>query len=136
MNNLPDLSVLDSLSPEEKALAMEILKEYSESGESEILDNLKFRDYEEIPVDVDTFLDDPHYLGQGLWITDEFTGERRCTVFPYWREVLKKIFPDNTTTAVNTVVLAGAIGIGKTFAGVLIPMGRMPSSASMPLSYT
>lgn len=122
MKNLPDLSILDSLSPEERALAMEILKEYSQEGQSEILDDLRFGDYDEIPVDVDTFLDDPHYLGQGLWITDEFTGERRCTVFPYWREVLKKIFPDNTTTAVNTVILAGAIGIGKTFAGVLIQL--------------
>ena len=119
---IPDLSMLDELSPEERKLALEILNELSTSGQSEILDNLKFGDYEEIPVDVDTFLDDPHYLGQGLWITDEFTGERRCTVFPYWREVLKKIFPDNTTTAVNTVVLAGAIGIGKTFAGVLIQL--------------
>lgn len=122
MNNLPDLSVLDNLSPEERKLALEILKEYSQDGQSAILDDLKYSDFEEIPVDVDTFLDDPHYLGQGLWITDDYTGERRCTVFPYWREVLKKIFPDNTTTAVNTVVLAGAIGIGKTFAGVLIQL--------------
>lgn len=122
MNNLPDLSILDGLSSEERALALEILNELSQEGNSEILNDLRFGDYEEIPVDIDTFLDDPHYLGQGLWITDEFTGERRCTVFPYWREVLKKIFPDNTTTAVNTVILAGAIGIGKTFAGVLIQL--------------
>lgn len=122
MNNLPDLSALDSLSPEERKLALEILNELSESGESALFNDLKYSDFEEIPVDVDTFLDDPQYLGQGLWITDEFTGERRCTVFPYWREVLKKIFPDNTTTAVNTVILAGAIGIGKTFAGVLIQL--------------
>ena len=122
MNNLPDLSILDSLSPEERKLALEILKEYSQEGQSAILDDLKYSDFEEIPVDVDTFLDDPQYIGQGLWITDEFTGERRCTVFPYWREVLKKIFPDNTTTAVNTVILAGAIGIGKTFCGVLIQL--------------
>lgn len=122
MNNLPDLSVLNSLSPEERKLALEILNELSQEGKSEILNDLRFGDYDEIPVDIDTFLDDPHYLGQGLWITDEFTNERRCTVFPYWREVLKKIFPDNTTTAVNTVILAGAIGIGKTFAGVLIQL--------------
>ena len=32
MNNLPDLSILNRLSPEEKALALEILKEYSGLG--------------------------------------------------------------------------------------------------------
>lgn len=113
---------LAGLSKAEYDAAMQILGELANAGESTTLEDLKFGDYAEIPVDIDTFLDDPHYLGQGLWITDEFTGERRCTVFPYWREVLKKIFPDNITTAVNTVILAGAIGIGKTFAGVLIQL--------------
>ena len=122
MSNEISLEQLNSLSPEERTLALEILKEISQEGHSELLDDLKYSDYEEIPVDIDTFLDDPQYLGQGLWVTDEYTGDRRCTVFPYWREVLKKIFPDNTTTTVNTVILAGAIGIGKTFCGVLIQL--------------
>lgn len=113
---------LTGLNEAEYAAAMQILSELADDGKSTTLDDLKFGDYAEIPVDIDTFLDDPHYLGQGLWITDDYTGDRRCTVFPYWREVLKKIFPDNTTTTVNTVILAGAIGIGKTFCGVLIQL--------------
>ena len=56
MNNLPDLSALNNLSPEERALALEILKEYSQDGQSAILEDLKYSDYEEIPVDIITFL--------------------------------------------------------------------------------
>ena len=122
MNNLPDLSVLDGLSPEEKALAMEILKEYSESGESEILEDLKYSDFEEIPVDIMTFISDERYLGRGLYLVDPFTGERKCTVFPYWIETLKDIFPDNLTTKYNTIILTGSIGLGKSFCAVIIQL--------------
>lgn len=66
ISNELNLEQLNNLSPEERALALEILKEYSQEGFSSILEDLKYSDYEEIPVDVDTFLDDPHYLGQGL----------------------------------------------------------------------
>lgn len=83
MSNLPDLSALNSLSPEERALALEILKEYSQDGQSSILEDLKYSDYEEIPVSITEFISNDRYLGRGLYITDEFTGERRCTVFPY-----------------------------------------------------
>ena len=119
MNNLPDLSILNSLSPEERALALEILKEYSQDGQSAILEDLKYSDYEEIPVDIITFITEEKYLGRGLWIKDEFTGERKCTVFPYWIDVLKDIFPDNLTTKYNTVILTGSIGLGKSFIAVL-----------------
>lgn len=119
MNNLPDLSAINSLSPEERALALEILKEYSQEGQSAILEDLKYSDYEEIPVDIITFITEERYLGRGLWIKDEFTGERKCTVFPYWIEVLKDIFPDNISTKYNTIVLTGSIGLGKSFIAVL-----------------
>jgi hypothetical protein len=116
---MPDLSALNSLSPEERKLALEILKQYSQEGYSDILEDLKYSDYEEIPVDIMTFITEEQYLGRGLWITDEFTGERKCTVFPYWIEKLKEIFPDNTTTRYNTVILTGSIGLGKSFIAVI-----------------
>ena len=119
MNNLPDLSALNSLSPEERALALEILKEYSQDGQSAILEDLKYSDFEEVPVDIITFITEEKYLGRGLWIKDEFTGERKCTVFPYWIGVLQDIFPDNLTTKYNTVILTGSIGLGKSFIAVV-----------------
>ena len=119
MSNELNLDILNSLSPEERALALEILKEYSQDGQSTILEDLKYSDYEEIPVDIMTFISDERYLGRGLYIKDEFTGERKCTVFPYWLEKLQEIFPDNLTTRYNTIVLTGSIGLGKSFIAVV-----------------
>jgi hypothetical protein len=110
---------LAGLNDEERKLALEILKQYSEDGTSSLLDHLKYGDFEEVPVDIDTFLDDDRYLGKGLWEVDARSGTRRCTIFPYWRETLKQLFPDNLTTAYNTLILTGAIGIGKSFAAVI-----------------
>ena len=119
MSNEINLEQLNDLSPEERKLALEILREYAQEGQSAILEDLKYSDYEEIPVDIITFITEEQYLGRGLWIKDEFTGERKCTVFPYWIEVLKDIFPDNVSTKYNTIVLTGSIGLGKSFIAVL-----------------
>ena len=119
ISNEINLEQLNSLSPEERKLALEILREYAQEGQSAILDDLKYSDYEEIPCDIITFITEEQYLGRGLWIKDEFTGERKCTVFPYWIEKLKEIFPDNLTTKYNTIVLTGSIGLGKSFIAVI-----------------
>ena len=98
-------AALSGLTDIERAAAMQILGELANTGESATLDDLKYSDYEEIPCDIITFITEERYLGRGLWIKDEYTGERKCTVFPYWIEKLQDIFPDNLTTRYNTVVL-------------------------------
>ena len=122
ISNEINLDILNDLSPEERKLAIEILKEYSQEGHSEILEDLKYSDFEEIPVDIMTFISDDRYLGRGLYTVDEYTGERKCTVFPYWLEKLQEIFPDNLTTRYNTIILSGSIGLGKSFVAVLIQL--------------
>jgi hypothetical protein len=72
------LDALNSLSEEERALAIEILKEFSEQGASTLLEQIKYADFDEIPVDIYTFMHDKRYLGNAL--TDP---EGRFTVFPY-----------------------------------------------------
>lgn len=117
MTNTPQLNnneILNSLSPEEREIALRALQEMSTQGSSKTLDDLKYKDFEEVPVDVETFLWDRRYLGNGL-----IDADGRKTVFPYWVDMLKKIFPDNLTTAYNTLVLTGSIGIGKSFSAVL-----------------
>lgn len=111
MSDIQNLSLdaLNGLSEQEKKLALEILKQYSTNGESELLDELQNFDFEEVPVDISTFIHDKKYLGNGL-----YDQEGRFTLFPYWENKLKEVFPSNTTTAYNTIVLTGAIGIGKT----------------------
>ena len=113
-------SILDTLTPEEKELALSMLREFSTKGESELYNHLRYKDYAEIPVDIETFLTDKMYLGNGL-----VDAEGRVTVFPYWIKVLKKIFPNNIDTAYNTLILTGSIGIGKSFVAVLAELYLM-----------
>lgn len=111
-----DLSLfpeLSSLSDSEKKLFLNIIKEYQSKGQSKTFNNLRYQDYEEIPVDIDTFLDDPNYLGTGT------LSESKSTIFPYWRKTLRDVFPDNITTKYRTLVLSGGIGLGKSFVAVL-----------------
>lgn len=105
---------LKGLPEEERKVALEILKQYSESGKSELYDSLKYADYDEIPVDIHTFLHDKKYLGAALYDPDG-----RFTLFPYWETKLEEIFPDNITTKYNTIVLTGAIGLGKSTIAVI-----------------
>ena len=113
-NNL-DLTALDSLSPEERDYALQILSEYvTNDGASELLTNLEYADYEEIPVDIKTFLHDRKYLGNAL-----YNQEGKFTIFPYWEEKLKEIFPSPVDTAYNTIVFTGAIGLGKSTIAVI-----------------
>ena len=113
-NNLIDTK-LAGLSEQERQQALKILKDFY-AGSSKSLNELLYKDYEEIPVDIHTFLHDPKYLGKGL--TDE---EGRFTLFPYWENFLKEIYPDPLKPAIyNTVGLTGGIGLGKSTEAVII----------------
>jgi hypothetical protein len=70
--------VLKDLSEEERKIALDILKQFSVEGKSKTYEDILYQDYEEIPVDIETFMKDPQYLGSGL--TNE---EGKFTVFPY-----------------------------------------------------
>lgn len=67
--------------------------------------------YETIPVDIETFIDHPDYLGKCF--EDDEDGIR---FFPYWREFLKRVYPNSFVSENYLVVLRGAIGQGKTVA--------------------
>lgn len=105
--------LLSGLTEEERSLVLKTLSDLSK-GNSKGYEELIYEDYDEIPVDVETFLYDKNYLGNGL-----INAEGKFTVFPYWVETLKKIFPNNIDTAYNTLVLTGGIGLGKSFMAVL-----------------
>ena len=110
-----DFKELEGLSKEERELALKILSEYSITGSSSTYNELLVSDYEEIPVDIETFLHTPKYLGRGL-----VNEEGRFTVYRYWVDTLKKLFPDPLKPAqYNTLALTGAIGLGKSFVAVL-----------------
>lgn len=73
-----DLESFAALSEEERQVAVEILRQISKTGNSELLDVLKYADFEEVPVDIETFIHDRNYIGAGLYDSDG-----RFTVFPY-----------------------------------------------------
>ncbi len=111
-----NLEELNNLSEEEREVALQILKQYSETGNSNIYNQLLYEDYDEIPVTIEEFLHNPKYLGSGL--IDE---EGRYTLYPYWENLLKEIFPDPLQPAkYNTLALTGSIGIGKSTEAVII----------------
>ena len=109
-----NIDELNNLSEQEKQIVMNILEEYSKEGSSKTYDTLLQSDFDEIPVDIETFLHDKRYLGNAL-----YDAEGRFTLFPFWEEKLKQIFPTNTTTAYNTIIFTGAIGIGKSTIAVI-----------------
>ena len=94
--------------------ALLILKEYKEKGYSSTYNDLIYKDYKEIPVTINEFINNKNYLGTGL-----LDKEGKQTVFPYWIKTLNKVFPDNINTAYNTILLTGAIGLGKSFFAVV-----------------
>lgn len=63
-DNNTNLELLSKLTPEEKEAVHKILNDVSKSGKSEDLTNLYYEDYEEIPVDLETFLCNERYLGK------------------------------------------------------------------------
>nr|DAT14414.1 MAG TPA: terminase [Bacteriophage sp.] len=68
-----------------------------------------YHDYSKTPPTIDEFLDDNYYLG--------VIGK---TIFPFWREKLREIFPTPVHTKYPIVILSGSIGTGKsTFARIL-----------------
>ena len=88
MQNLNWSEKFKNLSEEEKKVAIEILKQYSQDGKSPILDDLKYADFEEIPVDIHTFLHDKKYLGNALYDQDG-----RFTLFPLLRRKATRCIP-------------------------------------------
>lgn len=64
--------------------------------------------YKEVPVDIDTFISDPIYLGRSTR-----TGE---SIYPFWKDKLSEVFntSDSFQKPKDMVVLNTAIGVGKT----------------------
>lgn len=100
--------ILNKLSERERREVEKILKEYSDKGVSNTYNELLATDWNEIPVDIETFLDDTNYLGNA-W----HDAEGKTKLYPFWREKLKELFPTNVDTSVNNFIASGARGLGK-----------------------
>ena len=124
--------ILNSLTEEERKIALDILKQFSETGKSDKFDDIKYADFNEIPVDIETFIKDPKYLGNA-W-TDS---EGHLKLYTYWLDVLKDLFPDNLSCSVNNFIESGARGLGKSEVAVTTMLYLMYRVMCMknPLQY-
>lgn len=82
------LQELSKLTPEEIQKVKEILGEIVEDGKSEELNDLYYEDYEEIPVDLTTFLCDDMYLGN-------YTNHGK-DIYDTWKKELAYVHNPNT----------------------------------------
>lgn len=111
MSNI-DLSKIDiseltsSLSSEELRTVRSVLSELSSKDDSSLLDAIWAEDYDEIPVDIHTFITDKRYLGNSF-----MTEDNHCLIYNYWIKVLEELF--SPTSQIMECCLSGAIGIGK-----------------------
>ena len=99
----------NNLSDDNKKLILTILEEYRDHGRSETLLDIWKADYDEIPVSIDEFITNPHYLGNSTR-----NGE---SIYPYWRKKYREIF--DPSLGYEEIVLTGAIGVGKTRTAVI-----------------
>lgn len=72
----------------------------------------KLSGYEEPVPDINTFIDDPYYLGRSL-------GQG---IYPIWRQAAVELFPSPYFSPYQEIVLSGAIGLGKSTAALLITL--------------
>ena len=65
--------------------------------------------FKQEPPTIDEFVESDYYIGNYFKF-----------VYPFWREKLREIYPDNVTTTATNIVFTGAIGGGKTTASQII----------------
>ena len=96
--------IYNSCTESEKYILRNILEEISETGESRTYRDIWLADYKEIPVDIDTFLDNDMYLGG---VTRQGTA-----IYPFWRNAMREIF--SAGNQYQEIMLTGATRTGKT----------------------
>ena len=62
--------------------------------------------YTELPVDIDTFIEDDHYIGKST--------RNGKMIYPFWRQILREMFDPENPNKYKEMFCATAIGTGKT----------------------
>lgn len=96
--------IIDALKPDEREAVVKILSELQTTGSSDLYSEIVNEDYDEMPVDIDTFIEDDRFIGK-------ITGNGK-NIYPYWRNKLRQMFSPNHNY--QEYILTGAIGLGKT----------------------
>ncbi len=103
LENDTDLKTLTQLSESEINELKSIMGDLIQNGSSEKLDNLYYDDYEEIPVDIWTFLSNEQYLGK-------YTNYGK-DIYETWKKEL--YYVHNPINFVDQWAITGSTGTGK-----------------------
>ena len=95
-------------SVEEQQVLLKILTELSETGESRTYEEVWLADFKEIPVDKETFLTSPEFLGN--------SNDNGKSIYPVWMDVMKEL--ERARNQYVEIVLTGATRTGKTSTAV------------------
>lgn len=98
-----NLALLEGLTDDEKAQVKNIMNEITNKGKSNELQDLYYADYEEIPVDIMTFLSDSRYLGI-------YTNNGK-DIYDTWKKELQYVH--NPLNFVDQWAITGSTGTGK-----------------------
>jgi len=101
------------LSSQAQKAAWEILRQWRDQGKSSVLRNIWQIDFEREPVSISQFIEDDYYLGKICNPKDEDQGR----LYDVWKEDL--MYVCDPRSGIIEWALTGAIGTGKTTAGVL-----------------
>ena len=97
---------LKNLNNVEKQQVLKILQEANIKGKSEEYQKLMNDIWDELPVDVDTFIDNDKYMRNYF-----YPDGKACIVYPRWRQEMKKVFED--PYKYSEITVTGGIGLGK-----------------------
>ena len=114
--NLRDLPQIKNLNEQESELFYSLINASKNTDSLNPIETLYKIDYEEIPVSIDEFLENDHYLGKVF--------DNGNSIYPYWRSRLREIFHDNHNHAFE-IALTGAIGVGKSTVAAIAMMYQM-----------
>ena len=98
-----NLQLLEKLTDDEKQAVRQILLDVSKTGKSSDLTDLYYEDYEEIPVDLETFLSDEMYLGK-------YTNYGK-DIYDTWKKELAYVH--NPINFIDQWAITGSTGTGK-----------------------
>ena len=101
-------NIYSQCNEKERYYLRKILEELSATGDSQTYNDIWLSDYNEIPVDIETFITDEMYLGKST--------RRGTAVYPFWRQEMKNIF--SAGNMFDEIVFTGATRIGKSTTAV------------------
>lgn len=101
-------NIYNSVDEEERATLLQILEEIADNGYSQTYQDIWLSDYKEIPVDKETFLTSPQYLGS--------SNNNGKSIYPIWMKTMKEL--EETGNQFYEIVFTGATRTGKTSTAV------------------